>query len=218
MFTPFVFCGIIFIMSKTIWIDTETLSFDFNRADIIQLAGFIEIDGKVVEKFNWFIRPEQYDDENNIEGIWEFHKKNLGLTKDEILNFEPAIDVYNKFINLLNKYCDKYDRTDKFKVGGFNVQFDVSKLNGWFKFFGDNYLFSYISTIKLDPMYIVPFIINDYPCNKMKLEYMWDYLVECGMPVPEFKEQNHDARSDILKTYWIWKNVCKAAQENFLND
>lgn len=66
-------------MNKVLWIDTETLSFNPERADIIQIAGMIEIDGKCVERFNWLIRPEEYDDENNIEGVWKFHEENLGL-------------------------------------------------------------------------------------------------------------------------------------------
>lgn len=205
-------------MNKVLWIDTETLSFNPERADIIQIAGMIEIDGKCVERFNWMIRPEEYDDENNIEGIWKFHEENLGLTKDDILDGIPAEEVYKEFVQMLNKYCDKYNRADKFALGGYNVQFDLGKLNGWFKHFGDNYLFSYISSIKYDPMYIVPFIIQDYPFNKMKLGQMWDYLIDCGMPVPKkFKEQDHSADSDIIKTYWIWKKICEPSREAFLN-
>lgn len=206
-------------MSKTLWIDIETLSFDAYRPDIIQLAGFIEIDNKIVEKFNWFIQPCVSDDDGNERGIWEFHQKNLGYTKDQIINeFTPARTAYKEFVQMLNKYCDKYDRNDKFVLGGYNVQFDLGKLNGWFKHFGDNYLFSYISSIKYDPMYIVPFIIQDYPFNRMKLGQMWDYLVDCGMPVPKkFKDQNHSADSDIIKTYWIWKKICVPSREAFLN-
>lgn len=218
MFTPFIFCGIIFIMSKTLWIDTETLSFDAYRPDIIQLAGFIEIDNKIVEKFNWFLRPCVSDDDGNERGIWAFHQKNLGYTKDQILNeFTPASTAYNEFIALLDKYCDRYDPDDKFDLGGYNVQFDLQKISSWFNHFGNNYMFAYISAVKNDPMYIIPFIMKDYPRNKMKLTYMWDYLIECGMPTPKFKRQTHDARSDVLQTYWIWKKICEPSREAFLS-
>ena len=161
---------------------------------------------------------DRADIEFGIEMGFEFLAASFARTKEDILDGLPAEEVYKEFVQMLNKYCDKYDRNDKFALGGYNVQFDLGKLNGWFKHFGDNYLFSYISSIKYDPMYIVPFIIQDYPFNRMKLGQMWDYLVDCGMPIPKkFKDQNHSADSDIIKTYWIWKKICVPSREAFLN-
>lgn len=207
--------------NKVFWFDVETLSFDGDQSDIIQLAGMIEIDGKIVEKFSWWVRPDVYDDDKIIPGIWDFHKTNINRTKEQILTEGiSSKELYDNLIEMFSKYVDKYDRNDKFVVGGYNVMFDVNKLNGLFKFHGDNYMFSFLSSQKIDPMYLVPFVIPDYPHNKMKLVQMWEYLIECGMEVPEkIKNANaHEAFTDVVRTYMIYKKFCVPVKEAIANE
>ena len=64
-------------------------------------------------------------------------------------------EVYKQFINLLDKYIDKYDRTDKFIVAGYNVRFDVDILKAFFQRHGNNFLFSYLDSSMLDPLYSI---------------------------------------------------------------
>ena len=82
---------------KILWVDTETLSFDQKQSDIFQIAGFIEIDRKVVEKFNWFFRPDLDLDKVSPE-VWDFHKKAVGLTREDIENFSmTSKEAFIKF-------------------------------------------------------------------------------------------------------------------------
>ena len=138
-------------MNKIIFIDTETGGVNPEKAALIQLSGIIRIDKKDVEKFNFYIKPF----ENS-----EVNKKALevqGRTLEELKTdkYVEEKEVYKQFINLLDKYIDKYDRTDKFIVAGYNVRFDVDILKAFFQRHGNNFLFSYLDSSMLDPLYSI---------------------------------------------------------------
>ena len=46
---------------KLIYLDTETTGFDPKVNGLLQLAGCIQIDAKVVEKFDWKMKPVNDD-------------------------------------------------------------------------------------------------------------------------------------------------------------
>lgn len=138
-------------MNKIIFIDTETGGVNPEKAALIQLSGIIRIDKKDVEKFNFYIKPF----ENS-----EVNKKALevqGRTLEELKTdkYVEEKEVYKQFIKLLDKYIDKYDRTDKFIVAGYNVRFDVDILKAFFQRHGNNFLFSYLDSSMLDPLYSI---------------------------------------------------------------
>ena len=54
---------------------------------------------------------------------------------DEI--YEPPLKAYGKLKAILDSYIDKYDRSDKFIVAGYNVGFDISFLEAFFGRMGD---------------------------------------------------------------------------------
>ena len=138
-------------MNKIIFIDTETGGVNPEKSALIQLSGIIRIDKKDVEKFNFYIKPFE-----NLE-VNEKALEVQGRTLDE-LKAEKYIEekeVYKQFINLLDKYIDKYDKTDKFIVAGYNVRFDVDILKALFQRHGNNFLFSYLDSSMLDPLYSI---------------------------------------------------------------
>lgn len=138
-------------MNKIIFIDTETGGVNPEKAALIQLSGIIRIDKKDVEKFNFYIKPSE-----NLE-VNEKALEVQGRTLDE-LKTEKYIEekkIYKQFINLLDKYIDKYDKTDKFIVAGYNVRFDVDILKAFFQRHGNNFLFSYLDSSMLDPLYSI---------------------------------------------------------------
>lgn len=208
---------------KTIWLDTETLSVDYDKPDIFQLAGFIEIDGVIKEKFNFFFRPDIDFDEVS-EDIWEFHANTTGTTREDIEGFElSSKEALSKFISILDKYVDRYDKNDKFVIGGYNVQFDISKITTWAKHHGFKYLFAYLGNRKYDPFYIIPFALAGIEFPSLKLECVWKILNEdCGLSYPDkirsAMRANHDARTDILQTYVIWKYLLKPIQEAIIGE
>ena len=138
-------------MNKIIFIDTETGGVNPEKAALIQLSGIIRIDKKDVEKFNFFIKPFENSEVN--EKALEVQGRTLEELKTD--KYVEEKEVYKQFVNLLDKYIDKYDRTDKFIVAGYNVRFDVDILKAFFQRYGNNFLFSYLDSSMLDPLYSI---------------------------------------------------------------
>lgn len=138
-------------MNKIIFIDTETGGVNPEKAALIQLSGIIRIDKKDVEKFNFYIKP--FENSEVTEKALEVQGRTLEELKTD--KYVEEKEVYKQFINLLDKYIDKYDKTDKFIVAGYNVRFDVDILKAFFQRHGNNFLFSYLDSSMLDPLYSI---------------------------------------------------------------
>ena len=138
-------------MNKIIFIDTETGGVNPEKAALIQLSGIIRIDKKDVEKFNFYIKPFENSEVN--EKALEVQGRTLEELKTD--KYVEEKEVYKQFIKLLDKYIDKYDKTDKFIVAGYNVRFDVDVLKAFFQRHGNNFLFSYLDSSMLDPLYSI---------------------------------------------------------------
>lgn len=138
-------------MNKIIFIDTETGGVNPEKSALIQLSGIIRIDKKDVGKFNFYIKPFENSEVN--EKALEVQGRTLDELKTE--KYIEEKEVYKQFINLLDKYIDKYDKTDKFIVAGYNVRFDVDILKALFQRHGNNFLFSYLDSSMLDPLYSI---------------------------------------------------------------
>ena len=67
-----------------------------------------------------------------------------GYSREQIASFEPWENIYLKFIELLSKYVDKFDKEDKFILGGQNVGFDSNFVKSWFEYCNDKYWFSWV--------------------------------------------------------------------------
>lgn len=138
-------------MNKIIFIDTETGGVNAEKSALIQLSGIIEVDGTEKEKFNFYIKPFENSEVN--EKALEVQGRTL-----EELGTEKYIDesiIYKKFLEILDKYIDKYDKNDKFIVAGYNVKFDIDILKALFERNNNKFLFSYFNSSMLDPLYSV---------------------------------------------------------------
>ncbi len=180
---------------KILYIDTETTGLDPKINDIIQLSGMIEINGEVKETFNFDVKPL------NIEAISEEALKVTGKTKEEILAYPEAKEIYRKFVAMLDRYVSKYDRTDKMYVAGYNVRFDVEFLKAFFDKAGNPYFGSYINWKTVDPMPIMHFLeyIGMLSLENYKLSTVCEYF---KIPL-----QAHDAMSDIKATRALLKHL-----------
>ena len=138
-------------MNKIIFIDTETGGVNAEKSALIQLSGIIEVNGTEKEKFNFYIKPFENSEVN--EKALEVQGRTLGE-----LGTEKYIDesiIYKKFLEILDKYIDKYDKNDKFIVAGYNVKFDIDILKALFERNNNKFLFSYFNSSMLDPLYSV---------------------------------------------------------------
>lgn len=120
-------------MNKIIFIDTETGGVNTEKSALIQLSGIIRVNKKDVETFNFFIKPFENSEVN--EKALEVQGRTLEELKTE--KYVEEKEVYKQFVNLLDKYVDKYDKTDKFIVAGYNVRFDVDMLKAFFQRHGN---------------------------------------------------------------------------------
>lgn len=120
--------------SKLAWLDCETTGLDPVKNDIWELACVIDIDGVVEYEEVFKIRPFCLDN-LDPEAL-----KITRITPEELGKFElTTLDVVAKLKSIWSRYIDKYNRDDKFIVGGYYVSFDLQFLREMFKKAGDQY-------------------------------------------------------------------------------
>lgn len=180
-------------LKKILYIDTETGGVDFQNSALIQLSGIIEIDGIEQERFNFYVKPFG----NSIvtdEALQVQGRTFADLATDKYIDEKI---VYRDFVAVLDKYIDKYDKTDKFLVAGFNVNFDINMIKALFLRNHNSFLYSYIESASfvLDPMQIVTFLQEAQVLPKLannKLGTLCEYF--------NIKFEAHDSMEDIIAT------------------
>lgn len=189
-------------MKKVLYFDVETTGLDPVKQDIIQLAGIIEVEGEIVDYFNLALQPFNYD-------TIDLGALTVNNTSIEMLKGYPDPKVsYLSFITILEKYCDKFDKEDKYYPAGYNVSFDLNFLAEFFKKNNDKYLGSWLNWKALDPLPLFRFLdwSDDISLPNYKLETVCNYL---GFEI----EDAHDALSDIKAT----RKVIKWVENKFLH-
>lgn len=192
-------------MNKIIFIDTETGGVNAEKSALIQLSGIIEVDGTEKEKFNFYIRPFENSEVN--EKALEVQGRTL-----EELGTEKYIDesiIYKKFLEILDKYIDKYDKNDKFIVAGYNVKFDIDILKALFERNNNKFLFSYFNSSMLDPLYSVRLlqVAGMLPVlENNKLETWCKYF--------NIELKAHDSLQDITATKKLIEKLIELIKNN----
>jgi DNA polymerase III epsilon subunit-like protein len=188
--------------SKILWIDTETTGLSDWKNGIIQISGFIEIDGEEQESFNFRVRPFPQD---------EVHSKALevnGIKRGDLAKFPAPQVVYRKLIDMLDKYIDKFDPADKFELAGYNIGFDKRFLASFFKKNGDNYFHSYVDYHLLDVMSAVQIWRREFnpKIPNIKLATVCEYFgIDANF---------HDAMDDIRATKEVYVKVMNALRSS----
>ena len=179
-------------MKKAFYLDVETTGLHPWHNDIQQIACLVEINGEVVEEFESKVRPF------NMDNINEQAMKVTGVTKDELLDYpEPKI-VYNQLIDLLAKYVNKYEKSDKFTPIAYNGKFDCEFLSGFFKKNDDKYYGSWFNWKLVDPLALL--YIMDYKRKIALPNYKLSTACQhFGIPLVA-----HDALNDIRATRELW--------------
>lgn len=179
----------------TLWIDTETGGVNPARNALLTMAGWVEEQGRQLERFEYKIKPYKTD---VIEAkALEVNK----LTIEEIQGFQDSKEVYDDFIAMLDGYINKYDKNDKMVLAGYNAQFDKNFLYHWFKKHGNNYFFSYFYGL---PMDVGSFVLNYCAKHDLKLpNHKLMTVAEHFGITAEF----HDAMEDIIVTREVFNRV-----------
>jgi DNA polymerase-3 subunit epsilon len=129
---------------KTIFFDVETSGPDDKVNGILQLAGTVECDGLPEYKFNYFMKP--FDDQAVEISALEAN----GITLSQIVSFADPFDCYVQFTRMLAKYVDRFEKSDKFTLVGYNSRFDDGFLREWFRRCHDKYYGSYFHWPSID--------------------------------------------------------------------
>lgn len=140
------------MIEKILYLDEETTGTDPIKNDVIQLAAIVEINGKIMERFNMRCQPWDY-------GTIEQQALEVnGLTVEKLRTFPEPIELYQAFTRMIGKYIDKYDRMDKFTPAGQNVPFDTGFLKCFFEKCGDKYYGSWMNWRHIDLLPVVRFM------------------------------------------------------------
>jgi DNA polymerase III subunit epsilon len=184
---------------KKIFYDSETTGTDYRKHSIHQLSGYVEIDGVVVNRFDFKVRPH--------------HKAKIepealevsNVTEEEILAYPPMSEVYQKLLVLLSTYCDRYDRTDKIWLIGFNNRnFDDLFLRKFFELNKDPYFNAWFWPDSQDTMVLASRYLEDRR-HKMDSFQLHRVAKELGLIVDD--EKLHDGLYDVDLTYQIYRIV-----------
>lgn len=176
-------------MSKIIILDTETTGTKASKHGIWQLGAIIEIDGEEVDSIKLEMNP----------GNVEIDPKALevsNVNKDHILRLQSQSDAFKKFITLLDKHIDRFNKKDKLQFVGYRADFDMNMVRAWFIRNEHKYFGSYFYQNTIDLFSVVGMILINHRSSleNMKLSTICK-LFEIDL------ENAHDALDDAYATY-----------------
>jgi DNA polymerase-3 subunit epsilon len=182
---------------KLFLFDLETTGLDNQKHGIHQLSGMIVINGDVKEKFNFKVQP--------FKGAL-ISKEALDIanvTIEDLRAYTPLQDVYNELILMLSKYVNKFDKSDKFFLCGYNnASFDNQFFRNFFNCAGDKYFGSWFWSNSFDCMVLATPKLAEKR-SQMENFKLSTVAKNLGIEIDETKL--HDAEYDIYLTYEILK-------------
>ena len=179
--------------------DLETTGLEVGKHGIHHISGMIEVDNEVKEKFDFKVRPFPK------AIISEEALRVGGVTREQIMSYEPMEKVYKKMLMMLSKYVDKFNKQEKiFLVGFNNARFDDEHLRAWFEQNGDAFFGSWFWGESLDVRVLAGQYLQDrrFSMPSFKLPRV---AIEVGIEVDE--NRLHDAEYDIYLTREIYRIV-----------
>lgn len=138
-------------MIKLCYIDTETGGVDDKNSALLQISAAFEVDWKVVDKFNKWLKPFPQDAEISAEST-----EKTGFTTELVAKdpkFEDPKKVYNDFVAACDRVVNKFNKKDKMFFVGYNAHtFDMPFMREFFKKNGNVYFGSYFWWPAIDIM------------------------------------------------------------------
>lgn len=111
---------------KFVFIDTETTGFDPKKNSLVQIGLIVDIDGKVAHHEIFNIKPWE-----GCEWSQEAIDK-TGITPEIAADFEDSNLAFDRFVGILNKFIDRWNKEDKAFFAGYNARFDEDFIRDWF--------------------------------------------------------------------------------------
>lgn len=182
-----------------IFYDLETTGTDKRKHGIHQIAGLVEIDGEVVEEFDFRVKPNPKA-RIEPEALAKCH-----VTEEQILAYDDMLTVYKRFVKMLKRYINKYDKKQKaFLVGFNNRHFDDGFLRAWFEQNDDGFFGSWFWSDSLDVLVLASQYLLDRRTDMPSFK-LFRVAMEVGLEVD--KAKLHDALYDIYLTRQVYRIV-----------
>lgn len=126
---------------KLAFIDLETTGLDETLNGITQIAFILDIDGEIVEKKKYSVKP--FPEDNITSEALKVQKTTFdNLFSEERMEPNKALE---DLVSTMGKYVNQYDKTDKFYFMAYNGEsFDRPFLSAWSQKQNFKYLFSYL--------------------------------------------------------------------------
>ncbi len=182
---------------KIFWFDTETTGVDSSKNAIVQIAYQVEIRGEIRDQGEIKIQP--------FEGA-EITDEALavnGLNKADLFD-DPYIlpaKAYSTLLGVFGRHVDKFNKNDKFHVGGYNVRFDIDMLAAMWRRQGDKYFGSWTNYRSLDALYLC------WTCEHQGLLSLPDYKLGTVAAHFGIELNTHEAIADIAATREIYERA-----------
>lgn len=179
--------------------DTETTGLFCDQHDIIALAGGLEVDGKIVENFNYKMKPLK------LANITDEALEVNGFTREEIMTFPHPSEAKKDLEAKVRKYVNPFKKNktieDKFIPAGQNVKFDVGFLEKLWQNCGDKWYGSLFSYQGLDLLSLTQImrLKGKLDTPNLKLATMAEHF---GVEI-----KAHEALSDIVATRKIFYKI-----------
>jgi len=184
---------------KLLFIDTETTGLNPRKNAVIQIAGFVDIDGQIKEEFNLSCRPFKGD------LLTAKALQVVGKSVKDLEALPEPSEAYRSLIEMFASYIDKYNKLDKFYMVGQNASFDYDFMQRFFEKNNDYYFHAYVDYHKVDLIAITMILKlagRLKGLENMKLRTLKQYF--------KIKSPDHDAYADIKVTREIFQIYLKA--------
>lgn len=185
---------------KLLFFDLETTGTDPQVNGVYEISGAIVIDRKVVEKFEFKVRPHKL---TTIDP--EAFKVRKDIDVKAIKKYPKPKKVHKLLEEILGKYVDKFDKKDKYFLAGYNnAKFDNEFLRSWFLDCEDKYYGSWFWSNPIDVMVLATWKLMDKRHNMVDFK-LHTVAKEFGIKVNEKKL--HSSLYDALLTYDIFDRL-----------
>lgn len=182
-----------------IFYDVETTGANPDKHSLHQVAGLIEVDEQVVEEFNIYSRPHP-------KAILEPEALIIcKVTEAELWAYPAMKDAKIQFCRIIAKYINRYDKSSKAYLVGFNNRgFDDKFLRMWFTLCDDPYFGSWFWPDSRDTMVLASEYLESRRPSMPNFQ-LHTVAQTLGLEVDESKL--HDASYDVLLTRQIYRIV-----------
>jgi len=183
---------------KHIFIDTETTGTDPKKHGVIEVAGLVEVNDKAVEEFSFKMRP--FPDDVIDREAMKIH----GVTEEEVRQWLPPVKVHEGLIEILTRYVDRYEKTDKFHWVGYNAYFDVDMMREWFKKNNDKYFGAWFFHPPIDVMILAAYALR---MERQRIPNFTQVTVAEHLGITIDKEKVHRALYDAKVAKAIFRQA-----------